>query len=303
MKKNMRLSGFKESLFDNPKFNPPANVKSTTVDKKKLFQALNYVHTGLKKLLDFGTVKESEENFFSKSFTVASSQLEPELFPQTCGYVCGFLQRNGVELKKMGTPKKTCGSEGCAYFYDDKVLKCTFGKIEWKIATLLKGNRDLFPVIDTDMEPKTKTYLILCYKLDTDKSASLSQLFNDASFLIYDWFDQGTIKWWGEKDDVEKFLDEKEFIKTFSYRKNANKSKDIFDMSLKMFKIVVAVYRKSGYFLSGDLHSGNIGYSSAGEPQLFDFGHPQKLGVGRVPPDYTSPAPKKKGFFNRLFGW
>lgn len=300
MKKSMRLSGFKESIFNDPKFNPPAKVKSATIDKKKLFQALDFVKTGLKQLLDIGTLKES----FSKSFSVASTRLEPELFPPTCGFVCEFLERNGVKLKETGVPKKkSCGSEGCAYFYDDKVLKCTFGKPEWKIATLLKGNFDLFPVIDTDVEPKTKTYLILSRKLDTDKSNQLSQLFDDASEAIYNWFNRIMIQFWSPERDVEKLLDEKAFAETLKGQRFASKGPEVVKMAIEMFKLVVTVYRKSGYFLSADLHAGNIGYTPEGKPQLFDFGHPQKLGVGLLPSNYESPPPKPKGFFARLFGW
>lgn len=158
--KVMRFSGFRESVFD-PRHNPPARVARQESHPMiaKWKRTVDYVVRGIQKLMDFGGVNEAR-------YSDVVHKVEPFIFPAECAYVCNFLQKNGVELRDgKKWEKMKCGTEGCGYFFGDKVLKCTFGKHEWEIAGHLKGDRDLFPVIDTDMEPKTKTYLILSWKL------------------------------------------------------------------------------------------------------------------------------------------
>src|SRR6185312_16631921 len=147
----MRFTGFKDTI--------PMVRSIKKISPQKMRGVVNFVHIGIKKLLTgFGL----NEFYYSGE----RRKYEPILFPETCEYVCRFLMKNAVQVTK-GVPKMACGTEGCAYFYGDKVLKCTLGKHEWIVAGMLKGDKDFFPVIDTDREPETGVYLILSWKLDT----------------------------------------------------------------------------------------------------------------------------------------
>jgi len=57
-----------------------------------------------------------------------------------------WLNSNGVEVK--GVPPSKKGSEGIAYFLDDKVVKISGDEIEASVANKIKGNYDVAAAID-----------------------------------------------------------------------------------------------------------------------------------------------------------
>ncbi len=257
---------------------------------KKLRNIAIFTVKSLKKLLlGFGNVNEA--------FSDEAEKYEPTLFPTTCGYVCNFLSRGGVDIKQFqGKQQSSCGTEGCAYFYGDKVLKCTFGVDEWKVATALKGgNRELVPVIDTDQEPQTKTYLILSWKLNTSEAQARSEAIDKAGSCVAGWFSEDTVKATQANDQVAlaALTSEKHFLASmedgsspgyWTWRTLDEGSKKI---ALYLFKVIVEIFKKSGYFISGDISANNMGFGGAAQdkPQMLDFGYPKVPGVGRVGPE------------------
>lgn len=67
-----------------------------------------------------------------------------------------------------------------------------------------------------------------------------------------------------------------------NYYKSDYAQEDFKKVADRLFEVVVAIFRRSGYFVTRDLHTGNIGLDHQDKPQVFDLGYPAKPGEGRV---------------------
>lgn len=231
----------------------------------------------IKKIIfGFGNINEY-------SFSEYPEDYEKLLFTGNCKTVCDLLSRNGIDVSKFaGVQKKSCGIEGCAYFYGDKVLKCTLESSEWETATALKSvSKQILPVIDTDFDKDAKVYLILMLRLDTNRSKEISDLLDEAGGFINGWLGSRRIKSIDPKNtkEISRVFDIQAF-RFFAdsypeYKKLSPKDKQLVD---GLFELVILIYKKSGYVLSTDIRSDNVGFQ--GEvPQLLDFGSGEKFGL------------------------
>ncbi len=273
-----RFSGFKETINH---ISPPAIRRSIGSEyRQKLIQIVKYVQNGLLKLIDYGS-------YIKENYSDDSHRYEPKLFPNNCAYVCDFLKRNSIQ-PVLGVPNHTCGTEGCAYFYNDKVLKCTLGKDEWQIAGMLKGDRSLAPVIDTDREPETKVYLILSWKLNTDEAKRRSEEIRSSANLVIEWFEDRKIKEIEphDKETINLLLDVDHFKRfvhnTLPELPSWRKTGFQLETAVRLFELVVQLYHKTNYLLAADLGYKNVGFTDRGDLQVLDFGYPRKLGTGYV---------------------
>jgi hypothetical protein len=291
----MKFIGFKESLagFNDPKFNPPAMVRSVSRQNKHQ-QFVNWVIGGLKALLDFGKLRE-----WGPTYADYAKRLEPYIFPGNCEHVCKFVKKHIPDYDFSNVPQKACGMIGCAYFLrSGHVLKCTLDKAEWTVAKALKGKKHLVPVIDTSYERKSGVYLILSEEIDMDSLSHISMDLDMIGDLIKEYLSDNKIsKWKGTQKDLDNWFSLAGFRRFMLASFEADVYNEHQELANELFMLVVNIAKETGYILSGDLHSGNYGVSDDNSLRMIDFGFPRKLGkkkplVGKWSRDIKNLPPK-----------
>lgn len=251
----MRFTGFKDTI------NPAIVRKASNPIQQKLLKILNWTIDGIKELLDLR---------FNEAFSDRKNEFEDLLFTSNCEYVCEFLKKYIPGYNGEKPSQSKCGTEGCAYFIKDFVMKATFGKRESFIANVMKGQFDIVPVIDVDKDPQTGVNLILMKKLRT--VGERDKELNGAGVVIREYFDEWNVAGW-KSYNIEYYLS----LETFQKNKIRNyaKYKNTCD---QLFEIINKIYKSTGYILGSDVSPDNLGYTPNNKVQILDLGYPQRPG-------------------------
>lgn len=180
------------------------------------------------------------------TYTQLRGQYEPLIFDGPAGEMARWLQSYVPQFAGQIPPKAKCGQEGCAYFVSPQlVVKATLGKYEIQIASIMKGTRDVVPVIDIHQHSQG-VGLILMDRLLTEWGDTAKRKIDMAGMTLREYI--------MELSDQSLFT-EAEFRK---YVQQLGFDNRTVKYIMAIFRIVATIHQKSGYLIH-DIHAGNVG--------------------------------------------